>query len=366
MTGLIAHEWIEVHGGSENVLDAMAATFPQADIACLWSNAPDRYPGRTVIESSMARTPLRGRKALALPFMSRHWRRYNTRDYDWILVSSHAFAHHLGSRHARRARPTFVYTHTPARYLWSPELDERGSSFAARLGGNALRRLDRLHAGGAHYAANSSFVRDRMYAAWGVEATVLHPPVDVERLQRQGDWRDELTDSETAFVDGLPNTYLIGASRFVPYKALDVVIAFGESVGLPVVLAGGGPDEERLRAAAAAASIPVTFVERPRDELLYALIQGAAAYVFPPVEDFGIMPVEASALGTPVVVNSIGGAAESLAITNGGVSHDFRDRSRATEALRRAMATDGHAARERSMAFSVERFQHHLKRWVTH
>ena len=365
MPGLIAHEWIELHGGAEKVLDMMAATFPDADITCLWSDAPERYTEHRVVESGLARTPLRGRKALSLPFMSRHWRNYDTTDYDWVLVSSHAFAHHIGSRRSLRERPTYVYTHTPARYLWNPELDDRGASLPARLGSRALRKLDRRHAGGAQYAANSAFVRDRIRAAWDVDATVLHPPVDVERLQRHPDWRLQLTEAERAFVDDLPNAYLLGASRFVPYKALDKVIAFGERTDLPVVLAGAGPDETRLRSIAAASRTAVTFVDRPRDALLYSLLQRATAYVFPAVEDFGILPVEAVALGTPVIVNSVGGASESLQVTAGGAWHNFDDHATANESLHRALQANMDQARIASWKFSNEMFQSRLAAWVS-
>jgi glycosyltransferase involved in cell wall biosynthesis len=364
VTGLIAHEWIEPHGGAEKVLDTMAGAFPDADIACLWSDAPERYAGRRVTESRLARTPLRGRKALALPFMSRHWRNYDTTKYDWVLVSSHAFAHHAGSRRSKRDTPTFVYTHTPARYLWSPKLDERGSSLAARLGGGLLRRIDRRHAGGAQYAANSAFVRDRIQTAWGVDSRVIHPPVDIQRLQIPEAWRNRLGTDDAALLAGLPEGYLLGASRFVPYKALDRVIAFGEAVGRPVVLAGGGPDEERLRAVAAEAKVPVTFVHRPSDSLLYALIQEATAFVFPAIEDFGILPVEATALGTPVIVNHVGGAAESIRITNGGVVHDFSDAHHAQAALNRALEVDRVAAARASRRFSNEEFENNLQKWV--
>lgn len=364
MTGLIAHEWIEPHGGAEKVLDTMADAFPDADIACLWSDAPERYAGRRVTESRLARTPLRHRKALALPFMSRHWRNYDTTKYDWVLVSSHAFAHHAGSRRAKRDTATFVYTHTPARYLWSPELDERGSSLPARLGGGLLRQIDRRHAGGAQYAANSAFVRDRIRTAWGIDSTVIHPPVDIKRLQISEPWRNRLNESDAALLDRLPQGYLLGASRFVPYKALDKVIAFGEAAGRPIVLAGGGPDEERLRAIAAEAKVSVTFVHRPSDALLYAMIQEATAFVFPPIEDFGILPVEATALGTPVIVNRVGGAAESVRITKGGVAHDFSDPVLAGAALDRALEVDRSTAARAAERFSNQKFEGSLQKWV--
>ena len=67
MAGVIVHEWIEKAGGAEKVLDAMINCFPNADLRVLWNDAHDRYDGRTIAESWISRTPLRKRKALALP-----------------------------------------------------------------------------------------------------------------------------------------------------------------------------------------------------------------------------------------------------------------------------------------------------------
>ena len=79
-----------------------------------------------------------------------------------------------------------------------------------------------------------------------------------------------------------------------------------------MVLAGRGPELGRLRYAAAAARVPVPFVDRPSAALLRALYQQAAVFVFPAIEDFGIMPVEAMAAGAPVLAQEMGGTAESV------------------------------------------------------
>ena len=103
-----------------------------------------------------------------------------------------------------------------------------------------------------------------------------------------------------------------GPLCLVSYKRLDKVIEVGEALGMPVVIAGSGPEEAVLRARGAAASVPVLFTGRVSDEQLYALYQEASLFVFMPIEDFGIMPVECMATGTPVLVNSVGGAKESV------------------------------------------------------
>ena len=319
MTGLLVSEWIEPTGGAERVLDRLAGLFPDADMMCLWNDAPERYPDRGVRETWLARTPLRSHKALALPLMPSTWRSPQ-RGYDWAIVSSHAFAHHVnvGSPGA----PKLVYVHTPARYLWARELDARGDNLAARLAGPPLRAIDRRASReAAGIAANSQFVADRIGRAWDREATVIHPPVDVAWIH-SGGWDRQLTDADRRVLDALPAEFVLGVSRFIPYKRLDVVMQTGELLGLPVVIAGHGPLEAQLRAMAVDLSVPVHFHVQPSDALIYALMERARIFVFPPIEDFGMVAVEAMASGTPVMANRVGGSGESVQDGVGGALFD--------------------------------------------
>ncbi|WP_053387316.1 glycosyltransferase [Leucobacter japonicus] len=364
MAGLIAHEWIEQVGGAEKVLDAFADTFADADMFCLWNDAPQRY-SRPVHESFLARTPLRGRKALAMPLMPKVWNSLSNDGYDWLLISSHLFAHQAQVPGLDPNRK-FVYTHTPARYLWEPELDARGASPAVRAASPMFRALDaRAAREHRNVAANSDFVRARIARTWGVDATVIHPPVDIDRLQRVADWRDELDEFEAEFMATITEPYLLGASRFVPYKQLDTVITAGAATGMPVVIAGNGPDEDRLRAHAASLGAEVRFVISPSDALLAALMQHAAVYIFPAVEDFGIMPVEAMALGTPVIVNAAGGASESMLEGHTGVALSEFTPAALTTAVHWASGMNTEVCRARAREFSTTRFQGEIRSWMS-
>jgi len=368
MSTLIVHEWIARTGGSERVLDRMVGAFPDAPVLCLWNEDAGRYPHREVRETWIGRTPLRGHKALALPVSALAWRRAGAAlAADTVVVSSHAFAHHVRCVDHGRGVRKFVYVHTPARYLWAPELDHRGARGAAArvVAGPVLRALDRRRATDEmSIAANSEFVRRRIASAWHRDARVIYPPVDVERLQAVRDWSEHVGSGEAQVLDALPEQYVLGASRFVPYKRLDVVIAAGEAVGLPVVLAGSGPQEQALRSRARQARVPVTFVDQPSDALLYALYQRALVLVFPAVEDFGIMPVEAMACGTPVVANAVGGARESLdAPVGGALVEDFAPRELAA-AVHAAADRDRHQVRRQAGRFSARRFDAELLAWV--
>ena len=366
MAGLLVHEWIEKSGGAERVLDAMVRAFPDAGIRSLWDDTHgERYAGRELSETWLARTPLRRHKALALPFAAPTWRTLSAGDdVEWMLISSHLFAHHASIR--GRDVTKYVYAHTPARYIWNPELDERGDSPAVRAVAPLFRRVDRARAKEATaVAANSAFVRERIRRAWDRDAVVIHPPVAVAHILSQNDWRTEVTDDdERRLLDGLPDVFVLGASRFVRYKSLDKVIQAASRAGVPAVIAGRGPDEARLRAVAADARVPVTFVISPSDALLYTLMQRSAAFVFPAIEDFGIMPVEAQATGTPVVTGPIGGQLEAFIDGTSGVSSASTDSIDLASAISSAIDLPRFDARAVTSSFDETVFVEQIRSFV--
>lgn len=366
MGGLIVHEWIEKAGGAEKVVDAMLEKYPDADLYCLWNDDDEKRSERTIIESRLARSPLRRSKpfaALAAPFV---WRNMHLKEhYDWMLVSSHLFAHQARLRPRSPDMPKFVYVHTPARYIWSSSSDSRGSGLLPRLASTVLRPVDKWFAQElSSVAANSRFVRDRIAKTWGIDSEIIYPPVDVARIRAVSSWADELDPVESDILNALPETFVLGASRFVPYKGLDLVIKTGAAANVPVVIAGSGPDESRLRSLASETRVPVTFILKPSDAFLFALYQRALAYVFPAVEDFGIMPVEAMAAGAPVIVNSIGGASESVIDGSTGIHLTEFDGTSLAIALERASQIDPTFSIARAKQFSKEAFSKKLGAWV--
>lgn len=367
MRGVLIHEWIDVTGGSEKVLDAMADAFPEANIQCLWNHAPARYADNRVKETWLSRTPLSRHKAAALAFMPSTWRRLqSSQTLDWMLVSSHLFAHHAKFPKNPKAVRKFVYVHTPARYIWVPALDGRGFHPLARMAAPILRLIDRKAAQdpSVEFAANSDFVRKRIQSAWGREARVIYPPVDVTQIQSVEDWRAELSAEEQAMLGQLPKNFILGASRFIPYKRLDLVIRAGELAGIPVVIAGSGPEEASLRRLASESGNHVAFIIQPRAEMLYALYQACRVFVFPPIEDFGIMPVEAMATGAPVIANSKGGAAESVVDYVTGVLVQDMNAESIAAAIQTTERIDRQAVRSHARRFSRERFLNEIQSWI--
>lgn len=360
MAGVLVHEWLSRAGGSENVFESLTRVFPDAGRYCLW----DASEGRFAVdgETWLARTPLHGHKAAALPMMPLAWRQLPAVEADWVLASSHLFAHHARFAGPARDAPKLVYAHTPARYIWTPELDGRGTGAVARAVAGALKPLDRRRAQEpVAIAANSRFVAERVERAWGRAATVIHPPVDVAAFAREPQLRPHEEDA----LDALPGEYLLGFSRFIPYKRLERVIDAGAAAGVPVVLAGAGGEEAGLRAYAEAQHPGrVLFVLAPSGALVNALMRRALAVVFPPIEDFGIVPVEAMAAGAPVIANAVGGTAESVVHGRTGALVEEWTPQALRAAVELAAGASAEACRQRAALFGEDVFAGSIRSWV--
>lgn len=377
MTGILVNEWLTKTGGAENVIEEMGRVFADAPIVCLWDDAHERFaPGR-VHETWLARTPLRRAKALALLVMPATWNRLKNpleEPPGWTLSCSHLFAHHARFRGVDEKVPRLAYVHTPARYIWSPELDGRGDSLIARTLSLLLKPVDRRRAGRlTSIAVNSLAVAERVRTCWGRDSTVIYPPVDVEYysgvVSANGSGSgvvdtSALTPSDLLTLSHLPSQFVLGASRFVAYKRLDLVIDFGLTADVDVVLAGSGPERARLEKIALRHEARVHFIDAPSRLLLRELYRRAAAYIFPAWEDFGIMPVEAMAAGTPVVALNRGGASETVVDgTTGVLLQDFT-RAEMLRAWAAIPSLTSHECLLRAQEFSAETFRARLAGWV--
>lgn len=345
----LVHEWFGATGGSENVFLAINEVFPDATGYVLWRDR-DARRGEHYQESWLARTPLRRSKALALPLMPLAWRTLSRQSYDVVISSSHAFAHtvRLGSSEHTRY---LSYVHSPARYLWSPDFDARGSNGLLAGPRKLLQAADvRLSQHVHGYAVNSREVQARVRRFWGRDSRVINPPVDVDYFAA-GDTPQ-------------PRDYLLGVGRWITYKNFDLIIAIADAAGLPVVIAGSGPEEANLRKAAERANVPVTFEVRPARERLRELYRGALALIFPAHEDFGIIPVEAMACGTPVLGLRRGGLLETVVDGETGFLLDSLDPGAYAAALREVGRLDRNRIAAHAWSFSTEVFAERFRAWI--
>lgn len=348
----VVHEWVDAYAGSEQVFEAFAQLLPDADLFAL-SVKPGidlDVGGRTITTTVLDADRWRDRRGLTLPAMPWAWRQLGSRDYDAVITSHHAFAH--ANQLARHGGTHLAYVHSPARYIWSPDIDERGRGAGLAPARALLKRVDRKASRQVDaYAVNSVAVAERVREFWDRDSTVINPPVRVSFFSK-------------GRVESPRRDYVLGMGRWIPYKNLHVVVEVADLLAMPVKIAGRGPDRSRIEAAAAAASVPVELIESPSDHELRDLYANAACLVFPTVEDFGMVPVEAQATGTPVVALAAGGALETVV---DGVSGAFAADSRPhtiAAAARRAMTVGPEGPAMNAERFSQQAFGIAAAAWI--
>jgi glycosyltransferase involved in cell wall biosynthesis len=216
----------------------------------------------------------------------------------------------------------------------------------------ADRRLSRhVHA----YAANSREVQGRIKRFWNRDAVVINPPVDTTYFANPPQ-PDQYQSRD----------YLLGIGRWIPYKNFDLIVEIADAAGLPLVIAGSGPEEERLRKLAAGKRVPIHFEVRPDRDRLRQLYWGARALLFPAHEDFGIIPVEAQACGTPVLGLRRGGLLETVVDGETGFLLDGLDPAPYAAAVHRLGELDPRRIQQHAGGFSADRFADRIARWIDH
>ena len=365
MVGLITHDWIEKDGGAEKVLQSFSNLFPNADLFTLWNESEHGSYQTRILESKLSRLNFNNRKIVSLPIMPFVWSQFNTSQYDWILSSTHLFAHHVNPSSAKKVIKKCVYVHTPARYLWEPNIDSRGDVLLVRMVAKPLKKIDQYQARNSDsIASNSHFVKTRVEKFWKRDSIVIYPPVEVHNIQSTTNWEEQLQEQENEIFQKLNFDFLFAASRLVKYKQIEKAIHFAKWNDIPLVIAGSGPEFERLQTLSIDLKIRTIFLGRVSNSLMRALYRKSFAYVFPPIEDFGIMPVEAMASGAVVIANQIGGTSETIVDGESGLLVNFEDESLCKQAFSRITPTLRVGAIERSKIFSRERFELEIVDWL--
>lgn len=305
----LAHDWLVGMRGGEWVLDRLAQLFGPTELYTLVSDGhplTDAISSCSIVTSPLQRLPgAAGRlRRFYLPLMPWAVQRLRVASCDMLISTSSAV---MKSIAPPPGTPHLCYCHSPARYIWE-QTEDYATGAGGRLRSLGLRmvrprfqRWDRATASRVtRFLANSRHTAQRIERCFGREAHVVYPPVRTDYFTP-----DEAVQRED---------WLLVVSALEPYKRTDLIIEAANRARLPLKVAGSG---SQFGALCDAAGPTVQMLGRVDDETLRDLYRRARAIVFPQIEDFGIIPVEAQATGCPVIALAAGGALETVTPTTG-------------------------------------------------
>lgn len=351
----LCHDWLIGMRGGERVLELLADRYPDAPLYTLIHNpgaVSERIESHDIHTSPLQKIPgIFENYRIFLPFMpmmARSWK--PSSELDVMISTSHCVAKSIRTAPSTKH---ICYCFTPMRYAWLfqeeyfPSPVKRTMLSPAMA---ALRRWDKATIDRVdRFLAISNHVRDRINAFYGREADVVYPPTDTEFFTPGDAPREEFD-------------FLISA--MVPYKKVDLAIQAYTESGHPLKVMGSGSGLEDLKNMAGP---NIEFLGRQPDEILRECYRTCRFLLFPGEEDYGIVPVEAMACGTPVIAFGKGGATETV---KEGVSGLFF-REQTPEALwcaveEAADRTWDHAAiRKRAEQFDTASFMQGMETIIT-
>jgi glycosyltransferase involved in cell wall biosynthesis len=336
----LVHDFLVDVRGAERVFLALCDLFPQADLFTAVydeEGTEGRFAHRTLHTSFLQRLRPNARTFRALlPMYPAAMESLDLRGYDLVISSSSAWAHGvIPDEDAVHV----CYCHNPFRYAWNARqetLAARGPLGRAALGAvfQRWRQWDWIAAQRVDaYVANSQTTRRRVARYFGREATVLHPPVDIER-----------------FTPGAPGDAYVVLSELMAHKRIEVAVRAFNQTRLPLLVVGNGPDARRLHRLAGPT---VSFAGRVSDAEAARMLAHARALVVTATEEFGIAAVEAQAAGRPVIALHEGGVRETVIDGETGV---FFDEPEPESLARAVLSFDALAVDPAACVASARRF----------
>lgn len=341
----VIHDWLTGMRGGEVVLEAILDIFPEADLFTLLYNegtVSKKISDRKITVSFINSLPFKKNKYRHyLPLFPTAIERLNLQGYDLVVSSSHCVARGVI---VPPNTPHICFFHSPMRYVWDMYHDyfpDKGflNRWVIPYFANYLRMWDAACAPRVdRYISNSSFVAKRIRRFYGKEAHVVHPPCVSDKhrlpeLSRSGEF------------------YLV-VSALVPYKRVDLAVeAFRDFQDRKLIIAGDGPDFKKLKKNSPS---NVEFVGKCSRSMLENLYSGAKGLIFPGIEDFGIVPVEAQSYGCPVIAYNEGGAVETVLNRKTGLFFD----EQSVQSLRDAVIAS------EKIKYRQADFQNHIKKFT--
>jgi len=362
MKYVLVHDWLTSLAGAEKVLEALCEIYANAPIFTLVKDemniAHSKFYPKEIHTSFLQKFPKASKwYRYYMPFFPLAIESFDLSNFDVVVSTSHAVAKGVLTTHKQLH---ICYCHTPMRYIWDlvhqylreVHLDKGLKGFIVKMFMHYLRIWDICSVNRVDYfVANSKYIAKRIKHLYNRQATVIYPPVNVELF---------------SVLDGRDNFYLT-ASRFVPYKKIDIVVeAFSHMPEKRLVVIGDGPDNAKIKAKA---TRNVELVGALPFEQLRFYLQKAKAFIFAAEEDFGILPVEAQACGTPVIAYRAGGVLETVEDNITGLFFDEQSSGCIVDIIRnfdrKQDCFDANVIRQHALQFSKERFKKEFSVFVS-
>ncbi len=306
----LVHDYLTQRGGAERVFELLCQHFPNADIFTSLYDAErsielsERLVRTTVLQSIPGATKY---FRLMAPFYYPVFRALDLQDYDLIISSSTSFAK---SVRKKSGAWHICFCHNVTRFLWDTQtyLREYGDyRFFYPLIEKifqALRKADLAYSQEPDlYIANSSIVARRIQETYGKQAIVINYPIDTTKF---------------IFSDQKDDFYLVSA-RLISYKRIDVIVEAFNWLGWPLIISGDGPERERLESQALE---NIKLLGHVSDAERTQLMAKARSVIVAALEDYGLVPIEANASGTPVIAYGAGGVLDTQVPGKTGVFFD--------------------------------------------
>ena len=292
----LVHDYLCSKGGSERVFQYICEIFPEADVYTLACNSLKTFPYfqdrpiRTTwlnpfVQSSSAFRWL-------FPLATHTMQRLDLSAYDLIISSSATTAKYISAPHALH----ICYCYMPTRALWHFE-QYFGNSLSSKLFKAFLPYLRKRDYAAAQridfFLTISQKSKAYIQEYYSRQADVLHCPIDTDKFYISPTKKDH---------------YLI-VSRLEYWKRVDYAIEAFNDLGLPLKVIGTGSEEGKLKAKA---KKNITFLGEVDDTLLAREYSECKAVIFTPFLEYGLIPLEANASGTPVIAYGYGGIEETM------------------------------------------------------
>ncbi len=357
----IIHEWFVDYSGSERVVEQMLNVLPQADLFAQVEFLPDNLKwfikNKPVKTSFIQKFPLAKTKYRNyLPLMPFAVEQFDLSEYDLVISSNHAVSKGVITS-ADQLHICMCYS--PIRYAWDlthQYLNESGlnkgiKGWIAKYILHKIRMWDYRTANGVDkFIAISDYISKRIKKVYRRDSDVIYPPVDIAHF--------ELKEKKDDFY--------LTVSRLVPYKKVDMIVeAFSKMPDKKLVVIGDGPQLQKVKKFA---GNNITLMGFQSNEIIKEYMQNAKAFIFVADEDFGIVPVEAQACGTPIIAYGKGGALETII---DGITGLFFNKQNVTSIIQKihefeqkSDSFNPNIIRENAQRFSADRFKKEFKIYV--